>query len=548
MLEGDSPLGWNILTHSIVQVSLDGSSQSYVSDNQQNDLKVLSGIAVEDANDLYVLDQGGNVVNPDTQGQVYGVPLTGSNNGVPAAYGPAFPAASSGSMMAQPDGLAYDPVSNSLYACTEGEGGADGAVVCVTSSALTMIASNSPATSPENNLSGTDGIAVGTGPYNDPPNGTLTNNTIFVDCISPPSVTAFPEIPSHWSSDPSQNPPQQRVSTSPNTSNALDLVTGMIVYDPPGFVNYVDFETDNFSQVATHTNATIVSSPALDGKYSLQLQRNNSVANAEIRESGTTYFNLPTASYSFEFEYGSNPGNGGIANFNDTASGYKAALHLSSTDHLLFYDVNGNLLATGSTVLQPNEVYTISAEVGTGSNASWVVRINGNVEISGTGNLGTNNNGALELGGGSAYTTNYYYDDVEITGDVNEVGFETGNFSQVATHTNATIVSSPALRWQLLAGAPAQQQRRQRRDPRKWYAVLQPGHGLLQLPVRLYLELRQCRHRELQRYGQRLQSGLALEQLGSAFLLRYQRKPPGYQQHRPGAGTDLYPKRGDRHG
>jgi hypothetical protein len=102
-------------------------------------------------------------------------------------------------------------------------------------------------------------------------------------------------------------------------------------------------------------------------------------------------------------------------NFNDTASGYKAALHLSSSDKLLFYDVNGNLLATGSTMLQPNHMYTISAEIGTGSSGSWVIRINGNVEMSGTGNLGTNNNGAIELGGGNAYTGTYFYDDILIS-------------------------------------------------------------------------------------------------------------------------------------
>ena len=438
---GDS----SFATHSIVQVSLDGSSQSYVSDNQHNDLNVLSGIAVADTNDLYVLDQGGNVVNPDTQGQVYGVQMSGSgeNNGIYAAFGPQFPTASSQDVRAQPDGLTVDPLNGSVYACTEGSGGADGAVVSVTASSVTAEESNDA----NNNLVGTDGITVGHGPYDETTSDGVQHETIFVSCTGqptamppiPPSVTAFPEIPADFPVT------QQRVSTGTGASNSLDLVTGLTVYDPPGFVNYVDFETDNFSQVATHTNATIVSSPALDGKYSLQLQRNNSIANAEIRQSGTTYFNLPTASYSFEFEYASNPGNGGIANFNDTASGYKAALHLSSTDHLLFYDVNGNLLATGSTVLQPNQVYTISAEIGIGSNASWVIRINGNVEMSGTGNLGTNNNGALEFGGDSAYTTNYYYDDVEITGDINQVGFETGNFSQLAAHNNATIVSSPAL-------------------------------------------------------------------------------------------------------
>jgi len=139
------------------------------------------------------------------------------------------------------------------------------------------------------------------------------------------------------------------------------------------------------------------------------------VANVEIRGNGTTYYNLPTASYSFEFGYTSSSGDGGIVNFNDTASGYKAAVHLNSSDQLIFDDINGNTVATGTTVLQPNRTYTISAVIGTGTNAPWVVSINGKVEMSGTGNLGTNNNGALELGGNDRYTTNYYYDDVQIS-------------------------------------------------------------------------------------------------------------------------------------
>ncbi|HLJ96277.1 MAG TPA: SBBP repeat-containing protein, partial [Gemmataceae bacterium] len=65
-----------------------------------------------------------------------------------------------------------------------------------------------------------------------------------------------------------------------------------------GPVNSVNFETGNFSQVAAQLGGSIVTSPALDGTYSAQLVRSNSVANIEIRQSGTTYYNLPTAYYS----------------------------------------------------------------------------------------------------------------------------------------------------------------------------------------------------------------------------------------------------------
>src|SRR5439155_19552150 len=189
-----------------------------------------------------------------------------------------------------------------------------------------------------------------------------------------------------------------------------------------GQINFVDFETGDFSQTATHVNGAVESTLALDGKFSLQLLRSNSVANAEIRASGTTYYNLPTVFYSFLFQFASQTGEGGVVNFQDTSSGYKAAIHLSAAGKLLFYDINGNLVAMGTTTLNPNQTYTISAKIGTGTTAAWEVRINGAVEMSGTGNLGTNNNGSIKLGGNNAYTTNYYYDNVAI----NSIGYPTG--------------------------------------------------------------------------------------------------------------------------
>src|SRR5262249_39284674 len=72
------------------------------------------------------------------------------------------------------------------------------------------------------------------------------------------------------------------------------------------------------------------------------------------------------------------------------------------------------------------QVYTLSAMIGTGSNAPWEIRINGNVEMSssmsGSADLGTKNNGSIKLGGNAAYTTTYYYDDVAI----NSLGYPGG--------------------------------------------------------------------------------------------------------------------------
>jgi len=213
------------------------------------------------------------------------------------------------------------------------------------------------------------------------------------------------------------------VSSSVNPSVAGQPVSWTAtVTAATGSVNFVNFETGDFSQVASHINGAIVTSPALDGRYSLQLQRSNSVANVEIRQSGTTYYNLPTAYYSFLFEYTSNQGLGSMCNFQDTGSVLKAALHLTAANQLAFEDITGTTLGTGTTVLAPGQVYTISAKIGTGTNAAWEIRLNGNVEISGSGNLGTVNNGSIKLGGNLAYTDTYYYDDVAI----NSLGYPGG--------------------------------------------------------------------------------------------------------------------------
>jgi hypothetical protein len=98
-------------------------------------------------------------------------------------------------------------------------------------------------------------------------------------------------------------------------------------------------------------------------------------------------------------------------------------------------------MPTGSTVLSPGQVYTISVKVGTGTSAAWEVRINGKVEMGGTnGNFGANNNGSLELGGNSTYTTNYYYDDVAI----NSLGYQAGGAAApVGASQAAALVDQP---------------------------------------------------------------------------------------------------------
>jgi hypothetical protein len=73
------------------------------------------------------------------------------------------------------------------------------------------------------------------------------------------------------------------------------------------------------------------------------------------------------------------------------------------------------LLGTGTTTLVSGQIYSIAVEIGTGPSASWAIWINGSPELTGTGNLGSANNGSIKLGGDSRYTDIYYYDDVAIS-------------------------------------------------------------------------------------------------------------------------------------
>ena len=203
-----------------------------------------------------------------------------------------------------------------------------------------------------------------------------------------------------------------------------------------GRLRPVDFDTTQ--PYMTYGNASVVQSPVLDpnivstvggvtAPHALQLLRdpnqNSGIGLAEIRGSDNNYYNLPTAYYSFLFQYASQSGEGGVVNFEDTNGAYKGALHLNSAGNLIVYDAEGNPVGMGKATLVAGRTYTISAMIGSNLNGMpgvWDVRVSDSnnqtviEEMSGTADLGGNNGGLL-LGGHDPYTTNYYYDDVSIS-------------------------------------------------------------------------------------------------------------------------------------
>lgn len=98
-----------------------------------------------------------------------------------------------------------------------------------------------------------------------------------------------------------------------------------------------------------------------------------------------------TSYHRFYFRYGTKPASGDEEFFNvlNSSNQQKLCLRLNSSGQIAAYDSAASLLATGTTALSANTWYRIEVQCGTGTSANWEVRINGVSEISGTGNLRT---------------------------------------------------------------------------------------------------------------------------------------------------------------
>ncbi|HLJ94406.1 MAG TPA: hypothetical protein VKU02_14565, partial [Gemmataceae bacterium] len=280
---GDS----SAVVHSLVQVDPNTGEQSEVNDLLLSDgtpLKVLSGIAPDYGNTglqtdkVLVLDQGGNVQN-QLPGQVYTVDFM---HGTPDTYGSQF--LPSG-VQQKPDALAVDPLTGTAYAATEGdEEGSHGAVVKINVTSSPPELDTITSSQSDDNLYGTDGIAVGFGAF-----GPSTN---FVDILGKPYDQIVPRVTAVNTYGDTPNAAQKQIALG----GLLSLVTGLKDYRDPTQLNLVNFETnygdipnpddptqltnmlnDLADETASAPGAAIVNSPALDGHFSLQLSRTNSV-------------------------------------------------------------------------------------------------------------------------------------------------------------------------------------------------------------------------------------------------------------------------------
>lgn len=94
----------------------------------------------------------------------------------------------------------------------------------------------------------------------------------------------------------------------------------------------------------------------------------------------------------------------------------KAELRITSGGILKLYGVGSlSLLATGTNPLVAGTYYYLEMKIGNGVTGVYEVRINGNSEFSGTGNVEGTNTGDLRLGkvrNVNGQTVDFYYDDV----------------------------------------------------------------------------------------------------------------------------------------
>jgi len=167
-----------------------------------------------------------------------------------------------------------------------------------------------------------------------------------------------------------------------------------------------------------------------------------------------------TAYYRFYFRYAVKAGGGEceLAAVLDTAWALKISVKLTSTGKLVAFDsTNTQMGDPGATVLSADTWYCIGIACGTGGTAAYSVSIDDKVELSGTGNVATVNNGGLGLGKYSAYggqLVDYFFDDVVID-DANLPGLGEVHYLRADSNgTDTGFEASAGQKWECVAETP----------------------------------------------------------------------------------------------
>lgn len=193
--------------------------------------------------------------------------------------------------------------------------------------------------------------------------------------------------------------------------------------------NICGFESGDLMEVATSTGtiSVVVTNAVAPSVYTLRSNPTTTgVGSVDMRPFSTTGLQL-SDNYSvadlytaFDFFVATAPAANDepICRWLDTASAGKGEVRLTNSRKLRPYDAAGVAMsAAGATVLSLSTWYRIEVRWGTGAAATWEIRIDGVVELTGTGAIGTVNHGRNTLGkhaNRNSQTVDFFYDNVSI--------------------------------------------------------------------------------------------------------------------------------------
>lgn len=173
---------------------------------------------------------------------------------------------------------------------------------------------------------------------------------------------------------------------------------------------------DDTEPSVTSGTYSVVTSPVLvSGSYALRSNpTTTAVGRVHLPKHGAngnfTDYNVATTYWRVWFRVATLPATGEpFMSLVDTSNNVKIELRMNSTGNILAYDSTITLIATGSTTLTLNSWYRIEVKCGTGASAAYELKIDGNVEFTGSANVGGTNAGHVRLG----KTTNRNGDSVD---------------------------------------------------------------------------------------------------------------------------------------
>jgi hypothetical protein len=191
-------------------------------------------------------------------------------------------------------------------------------------------------------------------------------------------------------------------------------------------LNFTGFETGDASECAVSGTTAFSTTTIRTGSYALRVNpTTTNVGSARVQgqlADGTfSAWDAATVYVRFYFRYATAPASNSEEIFvaQDQATGGKFFLRINSAGNLMAFASDGTTQSgsTGSSTLNAGTWYRIEAQVGTGLNANYEVRLNGNVELSGTNNLSFSNNGAVLFGKSvnrNGQTVDFFYDDIVV--------------------------------------------------------------------------------------------------------------------------------------